>query len=88
MASDGKWRLEKDDKFENAIFPIPGEYDDQSTAMQAAEDLIRSEQSLGELSPTHFAYIGDQKVPEYDRDRLIVVGPDGTRIRVNPTATL
>ncbi len=82
----GKWYLEHDDKFENAIFPIPGEYDTEEAARQAASDLILAEQSMatGELDPRHFAYLGDKVVPEYDKDRLIIVGPNNTRMRVTP----
>lgn len=83
MTNNGVWRLELDDKFENAYFPIPGEYEDQDAAIQAAKDLVKSEQSLGELPPNHFAYLGSQRVPEHEKDCLIAVGPNGERVRLS-----
>ncbi len=82
--SGSKWFLEKDDKFENTISRISGEYEDQEAAMKAARDLILAEQSLGDLPAHHFAYLGKENVPEYYKDCLVVVGPNNVRIRVVP----
>ena len=73
--AEGKWRLEGWDEFEMAPYPLPGEFDTEVEAREAARKRLAY---LEKTQPSHLSggqgYFGIQ-------DRVFIIRPDGKKYR-------
>ena len=72
---EGKWKLEAWDVFDAGNYSIPGSYDTEEQAIEAAKIEL---QELEKLQPTESS--GGQSETGV-QDRVYIVRPDGTKYR-------
>jgi len=71
--SDGKWKLEGYDTFDESTYPIEGEYDTEEEAQAAAKErLTQLEESQPSASSGGQGFGGIQ-------DQVWIIRPDGTK---------
>lgn len=73
MTDSQKWRLEGYDTFDSEFYELPGEYDDEAGAVQAAKARLVKLETTQPSSKS-----GGQ---DGIQDRVYILGPDGSRRR-------